>query len=215
MVFRRHRVVLVAALAALSLSAMSAQSAMAADSGLVAGSGATKVEGAMSTTIKFVFGAGGTTFKCTISTVQGGIQGGLMTKRLSLSPRIEGCVLAGVVDQVSVGTCKFELSSTSNPLSMSQGISGCSSGAPITLTTPSTGCIVTIGNQGEIGTASLETTGENPHRVVMGEHIGGLKYEGNNNCPAEVRGAHADGIVTGSYQLRAYSGGTEVGLTAQ
>jgi hypothetical protein len=51
--------------------------------------------------------------------------------------------------------------------------------------------------------------------VIMSEHISGLKYEGNSSCPANVRGARADGIVTGSYQVRAYNGATEVGLTAQ
>jgi hypothetical protein len=212
---RKLKVLGMACVAVFALTAVSASSAMATTSGFTVGAGATRIEATQTTAQKLVLGGGGTTVKCSTSTLNGSISAGLVNEA-TVTPfyGAAGTCTVGLTATVDVNSCTYTITDTATANTYDVDITNCPSSAPLLITVPSTGCVVAITNQGAL--ADVDTTNNttsSPDDVDIALAISGITYTGNTSCPANVVGTHNNGTLTGGYTLKAFNGNAQVSLT--
>jgi hypothetical protein len=212
---RKLKVLGLACVAVFALTAASASSAMATTSGFTVGAGATRIEATQTTAQKFAIGAGGTTIKCSTSTFAGTITEGLIHET-TVTPSYGGagaCTFAGLAATIEVHSCTYTITDTATANTYNVDVTNCPSTVPITITLPSTGCVVTVANQGALAdfAAANNATGLVPD-IDFALRFTGIAYTGNSSCPANVVGSHSDGSLTGGYTVKAFNGFTQVNL---
>jgi hypothetical protein len=215
---RKLKVLGLACVAVFALTAASASSAMATTSGFTVGAGGTSISGTQTTGQKIVIGAGGTTIKCSTSTFSGSVAAGLIHEA-TVTPNYGGanaCTFAGLAATVDVNSCTYTITDTQTQDTYNVDVTNCPSSAPLRVTVPSTGCAVTITNQGALAdfTAANNALGAiDDVDFTLG--FTGIEYTGNSSCPANVAGIHSDGAITGGYTVKAFNGATQVSLITE
>jgi hypothetical protein len=206
-----------ACVAVFALTAVSASSAMAMTSGFTVGAGATRIEGTQTTALKLVIGTGApVTIKCSTSTLNDAISEGLIHEA-TVTPFYGGagaCTFAGLAATVTVSSCTYTITDTAAANTYNVDVTNCPSSAPIKVTLPSTGCVVTITNQGAL--ADVDATNNattSPDDVDLTLTIAGIAFTGNALCPASIAGPCVGGTMTGGYTVKAFNGNTQVSLT--
>jgi hypothetical protein len=144
-------------------------------------------------------------FKCAAANGQGVLAAA--SPELNQTTSISGCTVAGVGIEVAMNGCTFV-----DYVSQFEGTSGtggreisCPKGKEISISWPSTGCVVTMASQNRPGSLSY-TNGESGgvRNVEAAYQVSNLKYNGSASCYASIVGTHENGVIGGSWVVSGF-----------
>jgi hypothetical protein len=205
---RNLKVLGLAVVAMLSLSAMVATGAQAAAGELHIGANPAWVTADQTT--QHVFTIAGVPIKCEKAHFESTTTTPQSTKHIVFKPsyqasdQVEGetCTLAGVLSRVTTGTCSYTFSGTAEKTA-TVSVIGCTAGNEIKIEVTASGCTVTVGNQATAGHVTFVKGATND--LVGQNTISGITSVGSATCPVGIRGTITTGTYTGTETIRAFT----------
>jgi hypothetical protein len=206
---RKLKVIGVAALAVLAVSAVSPSVAQAEFTSAVED---TFLKGEQKTTNVLTTASG--EVKCTTATFEGTMKGtaagglGFTSQTAKVHPTYSGCTAFGFAAEINTNSCEFELTAEGKV-----SVLNCPSTAPIKINIPIAGCNITVANQGPLSGVSYSNEGS-PSSILVTETVTGITFTSSGGACGS---SSSNGKFTGSALTKGFSdaGHTEqVGIEA-
>jgi hypothetical protein len=211
LMIRNLKVLGLAVVAALALTAVIASAAQATAKFTVGASSGT-IKSTQTTEQVFTTSAG--TVRCTTANQEGSYTAASFTS-LEVSATYSGCKAFGFLSAtVAMNGCKYNFASQANETTLANVDIVCPAGKDITVTT--TGCVVHVEPQTGLQHVTFQNGGGSPADDVNATAtITGVKYTATSGCPGGDEGTTtANGSLTGGATVKAFNTtGTQVNLT--
>jgi hypothetical protein len=154
-----------------------------------------------------------TTAKCKTALLETTTSAASVTEA-TLEPAFSGCTLGGLTASINVNGCRYTLTNTPTAKAFNLDFTSCTKPLEIIQGT----CVVTIGNQGPLGTITMASLAGPPKEVEATFAVKGITWSAGAGCPANINettnAAFAE--LTGITKFRALvdTGGVEGAQTS-